>query len=145
MNNLPILEGIYYITTIIVSFISFRSLFRIFTTSDQYETIFVNNTHKIWIKRGYFIKIFIRLTISYSYIFYGFCLFGNTILKIFNFILYFSILMCCEYFFVLLFKENFIIQIYTNFLLQKQINKESFVFILSIFFTILSKYDRLNY
>ena len=131
MNNLPILEGIYYITTIIVSFISFRSLFRIFTTSDQYETIFVNNTHKIWIKRGYFIK--------------GFCLFGNTILKIFNFILYFSILMCCEYFFVLLFKENFIIQIYTNFLLQKQINKESFVFILSIFFTILSKYDRLNY
>lgn len=91
-----ILENIYYITAIIVSFGVFRGFFNLFKISSKHETLFISNFYKKILKLFYFVKTFIKWAFIYSYLYFIFWLTKDIFLIICDFIVCFGYIEYCD-------------------------------------------------
>lgn len=143
--NLRILEGLYYLVTIIVSVGFLRNIFNTLTVSSSLEIIFINKPQRFLLKIWFFIKYFfyyIYLCIVYVYIINSFKI-GFSLA---DFLTYSSFLFFCDYARLSIFKNTAFLKLYSKLVKRtKDAIRYLFIIFFSILLTVISHYAELYF
>lgn len=134
--NLRILEGLYYLVTIIVSVGFLRNLFNTLAISSSLEIIFCSKPQRFLLKIWFFIRYCFSYTCLCILVIYGVNL-SKFRFSLLDYLTYFLIIDFCDEVHFSLFKNSSLKKLYFN--LSKK-EKESLFALLSILLTILTYY-----
>lgn len=122
-----ILENVYYLTAIIVSFGIFRGFFNLMKISDKYEILLISSYHKKIIRCILFVKYFILGNFLYCYIYICFMIFNEKAFIAIDCIMYSSLMFSCDYISAYLFRDSNYLTLYIK-LIPKNINMKRCLF-----------------
>lgn len=122
-----ILENVYYLTAIIVSFGIFRGFFNLMKISDKYEILFISDYHKKIIRCVFFVKYFIFSSFLYCCIYTYFMIFNEKAFIAIDCIMYGSLMFSCDYASSYLFRDSNYLTLYIK-LMPKDINMKRCLF-----------------
>lgn len=131
-----ILENIYYITAIAVSFGVFRGVFNLFKISNKHEVLLINNYQKKILKYFYIIKYFIFGFFMYCYFYFCYCSIYDIICILLYWFMIFCLINFLDEILLYVFKEKTLL-LYKQFIQNFKDEKKIFFVIVSIFLTLI--------
>lgn len=137
--NLRILEGLYYLVTIIVSVGFLRNLFNTLAISSSLEIIFCSKPQRFVLKIWFFIRYFFLYTCACILVIYG-AISNKFGFSVIDFSTYFLIIYFCDEAHFSLFKNSALLKLYFNLSKKEKGLKELLFILLSILLTILTYY-----
>lgn len=137
--TLSILEGLYYLVTIVVSAGFLRYVFRIFMISNKIEILLTSNPQRHILKLWFFIKFFLLYFFLCIYIVY----FINSYQIGFQFIDFFTFSFVFFFFdkiYISLLDNTLLLKVYTKFVKKFKKKRFFFILLLSLVLTIITYY-----